>query len=107
MLRPRAVRDQLSGVIGLPEGVAVISASPVTDSEATAPTTGTIISGRFLNAARLEKINRFTLVPMEVFSLDASRLPADVAAARIRLTGGEPLVLETQGLARADGYALY
>jgi len=99
-------RKVISGIVSLPEGVALVSAGPIVHSDFAGPKAGTFVAGRFLDAPRLQELVHRTLVPIEVFRTDDTSLPADVATARDELLAGAEQIVTPVSRDTVVGYRL-
>jgi diguanylate cyclase (GGDEF)-like protein len=99
-LRFTAPNATVAGIIGLPEGPAILGAAPIVTSQGKGPIRGTMLIGYFLRGKDVDALAKATGLVVNWFSLAAPRLPADVLFARdhLRPSGGtlvEPVDAET------------
>jgi signal transduction histidine kinase/CheY-like chemotaxis protein len=94
------------GMVLLPEGPLLLAARPILTSEGKGPSHGTMIMGRYLDAALLEQLASRTHVALSIQRFDAPQLPADFAAARPALLAGEPPVVQPLADDTVAGYSL-
>lgn len=73
LLSPRAAEEVRLGFVVTAHGPLLVASRPVTDSARTAPTRGWIVMGRFLSAARLERLRRQTWLDLAITPLQGSR----------------------------------
>lgn len=65
----------ISGILMLPEGPMMISSRPILTSEAKGPIAGTMIVGRYLNAAELQRLSRLTRLPLSIQPIKPGQVP--------------------------------
>jgi adenylate cyclase len=75
-----------AGMVLLPEGPLLVAARPILNSQGEGPIHGTLIMGRYFDAAELEYVGTLTGLPLTSYPLDASGLPPDFQTARASLT---------------------
>ncbi|MRR33993.1 response regulator [bacterium] len=63
-----------AGILALPEGILLISSVPIQTSDYRGPITGTLLMGRFLNAAEMRRFSEITKLALWVYSRDDARL---------------------------------
>ncbi|OPY26098.1 MAG: putative diguanylate cyclase [Methanocella sp. PtaU1.Bin125] len=96
--------DRLSGIISLPGGPMMISAYPVKNSEATGPSKGTIIMGRFLDRGEIDRLEEIAGIRMALVPLDSEGTP-DLSDAARSSGDGAVLVAPVNG-SLVSGYAV-
>jgi signal transduction histidine kinase len=79
------------GILLLPEGIMVLSSRPIITSNETGPTRGTMIMGRYLDAARVEHLAALTHTELKVQRLDEPNLPDAFQEAHTVLTVDGPV----------------
>ncbi len=86
--------SSLAGILLLPSGPILVASRPIVTSRGTGPIRGTLIFGRNLDAAQIERLAKIARLPLQLYDVgdsrsaiaDASRnLPADVQIARAEL----------------------
>jgi signal transduction histidine kinase len=95
-----------TGLVILPEGPLLLASRPILTSEGAGPSRGTMIMGRYLDAALIEQLGQRTHVGLNIQSFDAPQLSADFAAARALLLVGEPSVVQPLNDDTVAGYTL-
>jgi len=78
------LREALSstGIILLPEGPMLVASRPILTSEEEGPIRGTMIMGRYLNPARVERLAEITHLSLTMRRFDDAQMPPDFQAAR-------------------------
>jgi len=95
-----------SGFISLPEGVMLVSSSPITDSARQKPPAGHILLGNYLNSYQAAKIGRQLGEQVFIYRVDSGVLPADVQNALINMSDGHQIYIGAAGGESISGYAL-
>jgi signal transduction histidine kinase len=85
LLRHSDAQGSTSGVIMLPEGPMLVAARPILTSTYAGPLRGTLIMGRALDAAEIQRLADTTRLSLSVYSLDDPQIPDDIRSARERL----------------------
>jgi PAS domain S-box-containing protein len=85
LLRSANRPEILTGILTLPSGPMLVTAQPILTSKGSGPMGGTVIFGRNLDTAKIQKLaSRYRLTWQEI---NTSQLPADFLAARSYLLG--------------------
>lgn len=92
LIRASGVNDEKSGLIRLSTGPAMITALPIITSNREGPVRGTLIFGRFLDKSALSRLSSIAHEPVDIRSVENSRLPDDFKMF-IERGGKVPLVL--------------
>ncbi len=90
LLRRPGAENPIEGVVVLPAGPMMVALSPVLNGERKGPVRGTLVMGRWLDAAEIERLVQKTRLSLSLYSLPGTGLPADVATARAGLSAAEP-----------------
>jgi diguanylate cyclase (GGDEF)-like protein len=102
--RKPGVEVMRAGFLGLHAGPVLYAAEAISTTNDDKPVDGFLIAGRYLGAERLADVQRFTLIPFELFSLNAT-LPPDVVAARSTLDQGTPTALSAVNRGTMHAYS--
>ncbi len=94
------------GIISLPEGNLVAASRPITNNAHTAPARGTLLMGRFLDAAEVRGLGERLGLSLALHAPDAPDAPDDFRAAPGKLAEAGPILVAPLGAARIAGYAL-
>ena len=73
-----ATQSSITGTLMLPEGPLLIASQPILTSEGKGPAHGSLIVGRFLDAAAIERISEVTRLSTTLLPLDSATLPKGV-----------------------------
>ena len=93
-----------AGIIALPEGPMLISSNPILTSEDEGPVRGTMIMGRYFDAARVDELAEITLLSITAYDFNDPRVPPDVSAARSSLSAASPVFVQPLGEQSIAGY---
>jgi len=79
--RPGDPRWRESGLLVVGDRVMLVAAHAITTSDMYTPPNGTIVIGRYLDRAQIERLSDVTNLDVEAFPLSSGDIPADVGAA--------------------------
>ena len=91
------------GIFQLPEGTVLISSQPILKSDRTGPVMGTIIFGRYLNDAEINRLSEITHLSIIMHHPDEPDIPADLKAEG---SFSEPIIVRTTSEDSISGYTL-
>ena len=94
------------GLISLPEGPMIVASHPIVTSAQEGPIRGTVIFGRYLDTAEIERLSRTTLLTLSARPISDGELPADYQSALASLSTGTPVVVEPLSSNDIGGYTL-
>ncbi|MFA6001474.1 MAG: HD domain-containing phosphohydrolase [Thermoleophilia bacterium] len=97
--------DGVRGLIMLPEGPMLVAAYPILASDGNGPARGTVIWGRYLDQAQVERLGELTNLSLSAYNLDDPAMPADFRQAQITLNGEDRYYVETLDSDSIAGYA--
>jgi len=80
LLKELTLHSTCEGIITLPEGSLLVSAVPILTSEFLGPAAGTLVMGRFLNTAALERFSLITKLQLRVYAATESNLPLPLSS---------------------------
>jgi signal transduction histidine kinase/DNA-binding response OmpR family regulator len=78
----RTPRDKLNGIVLLPDGPLLVVSRPIVRTNYDGPIRGALITGRYLNAAEMQRLSDKSHFTLSVFRFDDQDSPADVVEAR-------------------------
>ncbi|MBU0704658.1 MAG: histidine kinase, partial [Chloroflexi bacterium] len=78
-------KSSIRGIVLIPEGPLLIASRPILTSEKAGPMRGTMIVGRYLDSAQLERLAQITHLSLALHRLDDAQMPRDFQAARSSL----------------------
>ncbi|MCX7856000.1 MAG: PAS domain-containing protein, partial [Anaerolineae bacterium] len=103
----RPTEEGLRGLLLLPEGVLLVTARPILTSEDQGPARGTLVFGRYLNSATLERIRTHLDLSVTAYRTDRpEEWPEDLRAIYPRLSPESPVRARALNGARIAGYGL-
>ena len=94
----------ISGVVLLPQGIALVTSRPILKSDETGPSQGTLIFGRWLDAKEVERLAAVTHLRLQVQRFDDKQIPADFQAARSALSEKNPSLIQPLSEEAIAGY---
>lgn len=77
----------VEGILQLPEGPMVVVSRPILTGEAEGPIRGTLIMGRYLTAAEIQRLGELTQLSITIEEWESPELPPDFQDIRQHLTG--------------------
>ncbi|MFC2022187.1 ATP-binding protein, partial [Chloroflexota bacterium] len=94
-----------SGIILLDEGPMLVVPQPILTSEDKGPARGTLIFGRYLNSAELDRLAQVTLSKLTMHPIDGV-MPHDFQEALPSLLGEAPISIQLLSTQHVAGYTL-
>jgi len=104
LVRPASAEAIVSGIINLPDGPTMVSASQILRSSGEGPSRGTLIMGRRLNANEIHRLSLLTRLDLQVYPFDDPRLPADFQAIQGSLSRLNPIATRPLSKQYVAGY---
>ena len=98
--------SRYTGTIILPEGPMIISSHPILTSEDEGPIRGTLIMGRYLDAAKVAELAEITLLSITIQKFNEPQIPPDFLAARSSISVASPVFVQPLGEQSIAGYTL-
>jgi two-component system, sensor histidine kinase and response regulator len=102
----QALDSTITGIIQLNADPLIVASRPILTSNGEGPIAGTIIMGRFLNAAILTGLADTTHLSISSFQLSSANLPPDVKLANQSLVQGNSIVVKALSNDEVAGYTL-
>jgi PAS domain S-box-containing protein len=90
LLRHPNTASSVTGFVLLPEGPLLVASRPILTSEEEGPIRGTLIMGRYLDDAEIDRLAETTRSSLAIYRFDDPSAPVDIQTARLSL--GETLV---------------
>jgi PAS domain S-box-containing protein len=106
LLQHPNINSSLAGILLLPSGPILIASRPIVTTKNTGPIRGTLIFGRNLDAAGIEKLSKIIRLPLIVHSVNEPHLPADFLKARHKLSAKKPIFVRPVSEDLMAGYTL-
>ncbi len=92
-LMPSPIHERASGIFMTEIGPMLVASEPITGARAGATSRGTLILGKPLDDVLVERLSKQSGVPLQVWPIEASGLPEEIAAVRDEVASSlEPLV---------------
>jgi sensor domain CHASE-containing protein len=78
--------SSVAGTLFLPEQLALVASQPILTSQKEGPIAGSLVMGRYLDSAEVQKLSEATDLSIELHRVDESDIPADFLEARSTLS---------------------
>jgi PAS domain S-box-containing protein len=105
LLRHEERSGATSGLLLLPEGTLLVATHPILTNADAGPARGTLLMGRWLDAAELSRLAQLTGHPVSIVRLDQP-LSDELQAVQAALSVDDPLLVRSLDSARVAGYRL-
>lgn len=99
-------QSSVSGILSLPEGPLLVAAQPILTSQKQGPIQGTLIMGRYLDLAEVQRLAELTHLSIALYPLQDSNLPADFQLAQSSLSNEQPTFVHALSKDSIAGYRL-
>ncbi len=96
----------LSGIVMLPDSPLMITSRPIVTSEEKGPIRGTLLFGRYLDRAELERLQEITQLSLEMRNWDDDSMPGDYRQAASLLSPEHPIHIQPLDTATIAGYSI-
>lgn len=106
LLRHLDAESSVTGIVLLPESPMLVASRPILTSEEEGPVRGTLIVGRYLDLAQVERLAETTHLSLALFRLYDPRMPPDFQAARSALLEGTSIFVRPLSNESIAAYAL-
>ncbi len=106
LLQHSGPESSLAGIMLLESGPVLIISRPIVTTRNTGPIRGTLVFGRNLDAAGIDRISQITRRPLMLRSVNEASLPADFQQAREKLSVKKPIFVRALSENSIAGYAL-
>ena len=97
--------SRYTGTIVLPEGPMIISSQPILTSEGQGPVRGTLVMGRYLDAAKMNELAEITLLSISIHQLNDPKAPPDFSVARSSISPAAPVFVQPLNEQSIAGYS--
>ena len=98
--------SSLAGIMLLPSGPVLITSRPIVTTKSTGPIRGTLIFGRNLDRAGIDRLSKITRLPLILHSVNEPQLPAEFQKVRQKLSAKKPILVRALSEESIAGYAL-
>ena len=95
------------GIISLPEGLIYIVSMSIRNNEKQGPAQGTILFGRYLNSAEIQRLSQKSGFLLTAYPIDSNNLPADFQRMKRKLKPSDSITMESLTLNYGEGFALF
>ena len=106
LLRHETTESATTGVLLLPEGTLLVASRPVLTSEYKGPVNGTLIMGRFLDAAETRRLADISHLSLKFYRFDDPVATPEVRTIRPLFSRGSPIRIRQRDRETITGYAL-
>lgn len=106
LLRHMTTESATTGILLLPEGILLVASRPVLTSEYKGPINGTLIMGRFLDAAETGRLAEISHLSLEFYRLDSPISSPEMSTIRPLLSRDSPTGVRQKDRKTIAGYAL-
>jgi two-component sensor histidine kinase/sensor domain CHASE-containing protein len=105
ILRPSDKTSEISGIALLEGGPLLFAACPILNSRGEGPILGTLVMGRFLDAAEIERLAHRTLLAVSIAAVNAP-MPLDFSESAAGISPSHPLVIVSRTVGTVSGYSI-
>jgi signal transduction histidine kinase len=105
LLRHDGTDDFKNGFLLTENGPMYLASQPLVNSDGEGPISGTVITGRDFDDERVEAIAKKTHLEIKVLDLNQN-LPAEFAAAHLKISDGQPIYVQPLSDTEIAGYAI-
>jgi PAS domain S-box-containing protein len=106
LLRHETVDSNVTGIVVLPETSLLVASRPILTSDQQSSIKGTLIIGRFLDAAERNHLFQVVQFPLAVEVASNTQMPSDFKAANASLSEQSPVFVQPLSGETIAGYAL-
>lgn len=93
-----------SGVLMLPEGPMIVASHPILTSVGEGPTRGSVIAGRYLDAAVIQLLAETLQLSLAIFPISSAEVPGDVQKAVEKMGSERSIIVTPLNSRRIAGY---
>ena len=98
--------SSISGIILVPEDPVLIASQPILTSANEGPIHGTLLMGRYLDTAEIDRLAETTQLSLATQRFDETQLSSDFEVARLSLSDKTPVFVQPLNNDTVAGYAL-
>jgi len=106
LLRHPDTESSIAGIVLLPEGPILVASRPILTSVEEGPVRGTLIMGRYLDSAEIDRLADIVHLSLTVHRFDDASMPLDFQAVRSSLSEEGPIIVRSLSEESIAGYAL-
>ena len=100
------VESKKNGLIQLPQGLATIASRSILKTDLSGPPEGTLVMGRYFDQVDVRLLAAMTRTQLDLFPLQAGKMPGDVSAADKRALAKDALVTKALSKKTFAGYGM-
>lgn len=106
LLNHTTTESSVAGIILLPDGPMLVASRPILPSDERGPIRGSLIMGRYLDAAEVENLVQTMELPIALSRADDTQIPADFQIAGMYLSEKMPVFVKELSSDTIAGYGL-
>ncbi len=106
LLQHPNANSSLAGIMLLPSGPILITSRPIVTTKSTGPIRGTLVFGRNLDAAGINRMSKITRLPLIIHSINETNLPTEFEEVSKQLSANKPIFVRRLSEKSIAGYAL-
>ena len=106
LARHSSETSDVSGILFLPEHLALVASQPVLTSQKEGPIAGSLVMGRYLDSEEVQRLSEATGFSIEVHRVDDAEIPEDFQEARASLSEGQSSLVQVLDGSTIAAYAL-
>lgn len=107
ILTHRHASDAKTGVILIPEDIALITAWPISNNEMEGPVSGTLVMGRYLGDDEVKSLEEQTQLDVAFYRAGDSHSPDDIIAAKSELARGNEVAINRNHAETISAYGFF
>lgn len=105
MSKDADIHSYREGIVTFSDGPMIISSVPILPTDSQGPNAGTLIFGKFINAAVVGEVSELTHLVVDAYTVSSTAIPDDVAAAIPHLTADTPYRVTPLSAKKVAGYS--
>jgi diguanylate cyclase (GGDEF)-like protein/PAS domain S-box-containing protein len=106
LLQHKNADSSLKGILSVPEGVLLVASEPVLPSSGIGSVQGTLIFGRYLDTAEIQRLSKSTLYALTARTVNDKTLPEDFKSALLAMSSTSPILVRSFDSETISAYAL-
>jgi sigma-B regulation protein RsbU (phosphoserine phosphatase) len=106
LLQHASLTSKHTGILLLPEGPMLITSQPIVTSKVEGPIRGTLIVSRNLDAIAIERLAKIARLPLTLYRVDDTQMPADFQVMRSALSKTNSILVRPLNERAIGGYTL-
>ncbi|MDM7999196.1 MAG: CHASE4 domain-containing protein [Dehalococcoidia bacterium] len=106
LARHESETSSVSGIMFLPDNLALVASQPILTSQREGPIAGSLVMGRCLDSEVVQRLREATDLSVELYRVDDTDLPEDFRLARAALSDGHDTVVRVSDSDTIGAYTL-